>query len=218
MRKWLILGVMLIGMASVWPLGLVRRPAEERSGDVGHLESEAIGPGECLSQTFLATESYLESLGFVLRYEEGLPREGSILFELLDAEGNPLFRQQVGYGWIPNYSYFDIYVKKRLRAGALYEFRVGNVDVTENLPRAVYTDDDRMNASPSVEMAVNGERVQGAALGRYTWMEPMDWQNVLELWAFLGMAGFFLTEVSENIGARRTDAGKQGERKEVKRI
>ncbi|MCH5344204.1 MAG: hypothetical protein J1E64_09205 [Acetatifactor sp.] len=200
MKKWMILGIMFLCMISVWPLCLVRRTREERSGDTGHLLSDGIRQGECISQTFQATESYMESLGFVLTFEEEQMREGNIRFELWSAGGKLLCQQEIGYMWLPNYKYFDMHVDQRLKKNAIYEFRIVNVDVVENLPKVVYTNDTTVDAAPSVEMVLNRERVEGCALGKYTWKEPLDWQSILELWAFLGMAGFILMEIAQGFG------------------
>ncbi len=218
--KRMILLAVLAGMMCVWPLCLYRRDTEERSGDEGHMVTEGLEPGQCLSQTFQATESYIRGIDFALEYVDGLPREGTIRFELLDESGKLLHGEEMSYEWLPSHTYYGVPLEMRLKKNAVYEYRVVNVDVTENLPGVIYTHDAGMDAAPDRELAVGGVPVEGAALTKYTWKAPMDPLNTLELWGFMAAVGAVAAQLGDEVrmwlGRRNPGPGdSSGERKGI---
>lgn len=205
----IILLVMAGLMLFVWPFCGVRREEEQRSGDASHELTEEMKPGSRLTQTFRAAESVLKGLDFALAFQESLPREGSLFFRLSDEKGHLVHEERISYEQLENYTYFTVKVDKRLRKNAVYQYELLNEDIQSNLPRAIYTVEQQMHAAPNCGLTLDEVQVAGEALTRYHWMAPLNYKNVLSIWAFLGIAGFTLFEAAGN--GRKKQEGKQHE-------
>lgn len=183
-----ILTITLACMLAVWPVCAVLRDTENRSGDSSHLFLEPLETGESVTQSFRPAVSRTEALDFVISYEEEQPREGELVFEFLDEEGRVLQKVPLQYAWIPNYQYYSIYLGSRIKTSGVYQYRLTNVSVTENLPVPVYTADPEMFSGVGCGMEVDGQAVEGELLTRYHWKQGLTMRNVLALWALLALA------------------------------
>ncbi len=201
-----ILLVMAGCMLAVWPFCLVRRDAEQRSGDLNHAVTEELGKGSVMEQSFRAEESVLDGLDFVLTFDENKPRSGRLLFQLSNEDGKILLEQEIPYSQIPNYGYFTVPVNKWLHKNAVYRYSLKNVDIEDNLPKGVYTVTEEMHAAPNCGLSLNSAGLEGEALTRFHWKEPLNYKNVLSFWAFFGVVGFTLFEAAGSIkGTEKRD-------------
>lgn len=203
---WLI---MIFCLLPFWPLGLVREVEEERSGDSGHGVTEEMIPGTGMIQTFRAEHSQLKKLDFVLNYDESQGREGTILFELLDEKDGIVYQEEIPYSQIDQYTYHTVSLDIELKKHHIYKYCLTNLDITENIPRVVYTVEEQMHAAPNREMTFAGETVDGQSLTRYTWNRPLRYYNVMAVAGLIGCAGFTLTELAGQKG-KKNPSGEDG--------
>lgn len=187
--------ILTVMAACILPFfGIVREDTEQRSGDASHILTEALAPGASFSQSFRASYQTLKALDFVVDYDDGSPQNGTLLFELLDAEDHVLHRQEIPYSQIGGYVYHRIELDMRLKRHRLYTYRITNLDITENMPRAVCTTDPSMHALPNRLLTFDGTEMEAKALTRYLWDTPLRLHYVLAFSAFIGLAGFTLVE------------------------
>lgn len=207
-----VLIVTLTAMLAIWPFCVILRDTEKRSGDVSHECLEPLEVGESIVQSFQPAAKRIDSLDVVFYYEEGTPRKGEILFELLDEEGQILQQTSLQYEWIPGYRYFNIYVGKKLDTSKIYQYRITNVSVTENLPVLMYTKDPEMYSGVSCGLEVNGEPAEGELLTRYQWKQSLTVRNIIALWAVFALAASMAWELlnlwSQAVKKRVEGAGK----------
>lgn len=192
----IILAVCLLCLLPFWPLGLVREDVEQRSKDASHQIADPLAPGDSLTQSFRASHGTLKALDFVLECDDGQPKNGTLLFQLTDAGNHVLYSEELPYSQIGGYRYHRVDLNLSLKWQRLYTYRITNLDITENMPRPVYTSDPSMHAAPNRRMTLKGEEIQGAALTRYTWNAPLRLHYVLAIAGFIGTVGFTLTEAA----------------------
>lgn len=192
-----ILFLMVMCIIPFWPLGLVREEVQQLSGSESHAWTGAIEPGMTVTQAFQASHGRLLSLEIVLDYDVSQVLEGNLLFEILDAEDNILYQQKIPYDQIDNYAYYPIEMNLKLKRYHIYKYCVTNLDITENMPKAVYTVDEKMHAAPNRQMTFNGETVEGKAMTRYKWNATLRFHNLLAVAACIGVTGFTLIEIAE---------------------
>lgn len=201
-QKIVIAGLTVI-VATMWPLCIIRDDYSSRSGDGGHAFTEEMQQGMVFTQNFYAEKSYLEAVDYALEFDHTMPLEGKFLFELLDEKGKVLFSTEHPFNLTPDYSYCSIEVGKRLKRGGLYQYRLTNVDVVQNLPKVIYTEEESMHAAINCGMTFGGSSVAGEALSRYHWKVPFDWKKTVSYGSFLGMFAFVIYELEEIRVARK---------------
>jgi hypothetical protein len=197
--KILIILVTAACMLMVWPIRPFREVGSVRSGDEGHSVTEPLEEGESITQTFKAADDNIIQLEYVLTYDETMPREGELLFELLDKTGNVLYEEKVDYGQVPNYSYNGSVLNLKLKKGRMYSYRVTNLSVTVNQPCGVYTTDKTMYGIKKGSLNVAGENVEGELLTRITANKPLTAENTLAVWGCIGIVGFSVYELLNRI-------------------
>jgi hypothetical protein len=212
--KILIIMVMVASMLVVWPIRPFREVGSVRSGDEGHSIAEPLEEGESITQTFKAADNNIIQLEYVLTYDETMPREGELLFELLDKEGNVLYEETVDYGQVPNYSYNGSILNLKLKKGRMYSYRLTNLSVTDNKPCGVYTTDKTMYGIKKGSLNVAGENVEGELLTRITANKPLTAENTLAVWGCIGLVGFSAYELLDRIQEKNVKQ-KDAKRKDV---
>lgn len=201
-QKMVIAG-MIVLIAIMWPLCIVREDWSSRSGDSGHALTEELQPGMAFTQKFYAEKSYLTAIDYALEFDHTLPLEGKFLFELLDETGHVLFSTEHPFNLTPDYSYCSIEIGKWLKKGRVYEYRLTNVDVVQNLPKVIYTEDEAMHAEINCGMTFGGDAVVGEALSRYHWKVPLDWKKIVSYGSFMAIFAFVIYELEEVRIARK---------------
>jgi hypothetical protein len=212
--KILIIMVMVASMLAVWPIRPFREVGSVRSGDEGHSIAEPLEEGESITQTFKAADNNIIQLEYVFTYDETMPREGELLFELLDKEGNVLYEETVDYGQVPNYSYNGSILNLKLKKGRMYSYRLTNLSVTDNKPCGVYTTDKTMYGIKKGSLNVAGENVEGELLTRITANKPLTAENTLAVWGCIGLVGFSAYELLDRIQEKNVKQ-KDAKRKDV---
>ncbi len=192
-----ILVLMLMAMAGIWPLCLVRQNAENRSGDFNHSFTEEMQQGMVITQNFRAEESYLKTIDYVLEFDAERPLKGEFRFELLGQDGKVLYSENVPYNLTPKYTYCGVEVKQWLHKGEIYQFRLTNVNVPENFPKLVYSNTEEMHAQNNCGLEMNGQVISGEALTRYTWKVPFDLERILAVWAVTGVVAWSFYEFTK---------------------
>ena len=194
---------MLVLMAAIWPCCLVRREVANYSGNSGHQYTEEMQVGMSVTQRFRAEHFVLKSVEYVLKFDAALPLKGEFLFELLDEEGNVLCSHKKPYNITPEYTYCDIQLNRFVVKNRVYQFRLTNLSVEENLPCLVYSGEEDMHAVNNCGMKWNGQDVEGEALTRYTWEVPLKLHTVMVYWGILGITGCILYEIAGLLSRKR---------------
>ena len=205
----LIILIMIAAMIVIWPLCLFRKEVANRSGDSGHALTEEMQVGMTVIQRFRAEEMFLKSVEYVLDFDATLPLEGEFLFELLDEEGKVLHSQTKPFNLTPDYAYCDIQINKYVLKNKIYQFRLTNLNIKENVPRLVCSIEEDMHAENNCGMKWNGQDFDGEALTMYTWTAPLDFQKVLVLYGMIGITGCVLYEFAGILSERKNAKEKQ---------
>lgn len=69
--------------------------------------------------------------------------------------------------------------------GAVYEYRIVNQSISENLPQVVYTTTEKAHVLENQQLVVHGTIVNGQALNRYTWRKSWMWSACWKLTVLL---------------------------------
>lgn len=193
-------------MLWVWPIHPFKEVGSVRSGDEGHAFTEPLAVGEALTQSFRATDNNLIQLEFVMDYDAAKSRQGTLYFELLDAKGKVLFAQHLDYGQMPAYKYSGPVINVRLKKGKQYSYRITNLDITENMPRGVYTTQSAAYGLKKGVLYVGGQEVDGELLTRITANKPLPIYDTLAIWGAIGLVGFGGYEVLKAMTKRKEES------------
>lgn len=192
--KTATLVMILAAMLWVWPIHPFREVGSVRSGDEGHSRTAPLKVGESVTQYFTAEDDNIIQIEFVLSYDDTLPREGELLFELLDPKGDAVYETVLDYAGIADYSYGGPAVNVRVRRGKRYAYRLTNESILANEPCGVYTTEDRMRCLKKGRMEAGGAEIDGELLTRVTSNKPLTAANTAAIWGCIGMVGFSLYE------------------------
>lgn len=205
LRKVLfILTLLLVLFVWVHPF---REVGNVRSGDEGHLRTKALGIGESITQFFTADDNNIIQLEFVLDYDDTSGREGQMLFELVDFDGEVIFQEELDYAGMEDYSYCGPAVNVPVRKGRQYAYRLTNLSIRDNQPCGIYTTEKEMCCLKGGAVETDGKRIDGELLTRVTSNRPLTAANTLSLSGCIGMAGFGLCTVLERGAGRRQKNG-----------
>jgi len=94
-------------------------------------------------------------------------------------------------------TFFPAVIETRLKKGALYEYRIVNQSISENLPQVVYTTTEKAHVPENQQLVVHEATVDGQALNRYTWREKLDAVSVLEIDSFIAIVAAMIYAVLE---------------------
>ena len=194
LKKLLILFVAggVLGMFIVHPF---KEVDSVRTGNDAHQITRPIGVNESVVQYFRAADNNLIHLEFVVDFDERYPKEGQLHFELTDAKGTVLYEEMLDYGTMPDYKYNGPIINVRLKKGREYAYRITNVNVTENMPCAVYTTEPDMCGLKRGKIEFAGEIITGELLTQITANKPLKTDNTIAICGCIGMVGFLLYEV-----------------------
>lgn len=191
----IILFVMIVCMLAVYPGKIVKRDITMRSGDLYYELTPELQPGMSSDQYFVAKQSYVKDIDFAVDTQNAKVKEGTLRFELFDAEENLLYNEEVPYSDVINRTYYSINVEMKLKRNQIYHYRITNIDVTENIPSVVYSTEESMYSEPNCGLYYEGVQQAGEALTRYVWRGALKWNHLLGIWGFIAAVGFFLCEI-----------------------
>lgn len=89
--------------------------------------------------------------------------------------------------------------------GAVYEYRIVNQSISENLPQVVYTTTEKAHVLENQQLVVHGTIVNGQALNRYTWRKKLDVVSVLEIDSFIAILAAMIYAVLEQWKGKRNN-------------
>lgn len=138
------------------------------------------------SQTFVAQESKLENIIFILGWNvEQLPEDGFLQFELLDSEDQCILREEIGFSDVVRYGFTTAPVKKWIHKGQEYTFRLSVKEEYDDLFYGVYTMEQEHHAPGNINFCMGDLLIEGQSLSGYGYGYPLNIKNVVCLWGFL---------------------------------
>lgn len=204
--KRLLIALVLVGVLGVWILQPFKEVSSVNTGNEGHQITAPIGINESIVQHFKAVDNNLIELKFAVDFDERYPKEGELLFELIDANGNVLSVEKMDYAQVPDYKYIGAIINLPLDKGEMYAYRITNVDITENLPCAIYTTDPEMCRLKKGEVEFAGGSFAGELLTQITSNKPLETDETMMICGCIGMVGFLLYEVLVCLEKRKSRA------------
>ena len=194
LQKGLLL-LLVLGMLCVWPLCLIWQEEYTSPGEEDYVLSEELAQGMSFTQSFRAESDYLISLEFAMDFDAERPRDGMFGFEFLDEAGNVIYDGMIPYNQLADYTFFPIEVERKVRKGEVYQYRITNWDVVENLPRVIYTEQEALHNPNNCGFFMDDAQISGEGLSRYLWKKPHEPMTVLNIWACMGVVVFIFYEV-----------------------
>ena len=187
MIKWVERGVLLaaiLSMLFVWPYGGIREDKKDSSLSEDYGYTEPLQVGEYASQYFVAETDFLKTLEIAVNYNQ-------------EEERNGLLGLEIPYDAMESTTFFPAVIETRLKRGAVYEYRIVNQSISENLPQVVYTTTEKAHVPENQQLVVHEATVDGQALNRYTWREKLDAVSVLEINSFIAIVAAMIYAVLE---------------------
>ena len=199
MIKWVERGVLLaaiLSMLFVWPYGGIREDKNDSSLSEDYGYTEPLQEGEYASQYFVAETDFLETLEIAVNYNEEEARNGLLGLEIWK-EDQKIYEGVIPYDAIESATFFPAVIETWLKKGAVYEYRIVNQSISENLPQVVYTTTEKAHVLENQQLVVHGTIVNGQALNRYTWRKKLDVVSVLEIDSFIAILAAMIYAVLE---------------------
>lgn len=94
--------------------------------------------GEYASQYFVAETDFLKTLEIAVNYNQEEERNGLLGLEIWK-EDQKIYEGVIPYDAMESTTFFPAVIETRLKRGAVYEYRIVNQSISENLPQVVYT-------------------------------------------------------------------------------
>lgn len=190
-----ILAIMILLMLCVWPFCLVRKTAEVAScltaPEYGNTE-QYICHDVPYVQSFTAQTAKLEYIEFKLYSEQdfqSLP--GELHFQLTDEADRLIMEKDIAFSEFTRY-FWHVDVNEWLQKGKVYKFVVSVDEEYNNLFKGIYTVKAEEDAPGSISLRMGAEPVVGQGLARYGYGYPLNYKNVICLWACIAALGFGL--------------------------
>lgn len=193
--KRLLVGMVFVGVLGICILHPFKEVSTVSTGNEEHQITGPIGIGENIVQHFRAADDNLIELKFAVDFDERYPKEGKLLFELMDAKGNVLSVEEMDYAQMPDYKYIGAIINLPLDKGKMYAYRLTNVNITENLPCGIYTTDSEMCSLKKGKVEFAGETFEGELITQITSNKPLEADETMMICGCIGMVGFLLYEV-----------------------
>ena len=199
MIKWVERGVLLaaiLSMLFVWPYGGIREDKKDSSLSEDYGYTEPLQVGEYASQYFVAETDFLKTLEIAVNYNQEEERNGLLGLEIWK-EDQKIYEGVIPYDAMESTTFFPAAIETRLKRGAVYEYRIVNQSISENLPQVVYTTTEKAHVPENQQLVVHEATVDGQALNRYTWREKLDAVSVLEIDSFIAIEAAMIYAVME---------------------
>lgn len=200
----LILGAILF----VGVIHPVREVDTWTSGDVDYGETACLQKGQSVTQYFKAFDNNLIMLEFALSFDEYIPREGNFLFEFVDPDEEVLYSEVYDYAEFPHYTYTGPIMNLPLKKGSRYGYRITNLNIEDNLPRAIYIAEEKEVTLPRARYVLEGVETEGELITRITSNMPVSAENTLALCGCIGLMGFLLYGVLTLVEGKLIHSGR----------
>ena len=191
-----ILLAMILSMLFVWPYGGIREDKKDSSLSEDYGYTEPLQVGEYASQYFIAETDFLKTLEIAVNYNEEEARNGLLGLEIWK-EDQKIYEGVIPYDAMESATLFPAVIETWLKKGAVYEYRIVNQSISENLPQVVYTTTEKAHVLENQQLVVHGTIVNGQALNCYTWRKKLDVVSVLEIDSFIAILAAMIYAVLE---------------------
>lgn len=179
--------------ACVFPINLIRRDTNvdpDLSGNYGVTER-----GQSMTQVFQAQTAYLSAIAFDIAFPDGKPEEGNLIFTLRQKEGEVLMEQSIALANVNDGGFSSVSVEKWISRGDIYAYSIDVESGSTIKFQAIYTINDAEATSGNLELMFNGESVPKQSVTRYVYGFPLNYKNVICLWAFIWAVSLILLEL-----------------------
>ena len=167
MIKWVERGVLLaaiLSMLFVWPYGGIREDKKDSSLSEDYGYTEPLKVGEYASQYFVAETDFLKTLEIAVNYNQEEERNGLLGLEIWK-EDQKIYEGVIPYDAMEPVTFFPAVIETRLKKGALYEYRIVNQSISENLPQVVYTTTEKAHVPENQPVHLEREAGCGQRIG-----------------------------------------------------
>ena len=154
MIKWVERGVLLaaiLSMLFVWPYGGIREDKKDSSLSEDYGYTEPLQVGEYASQYFVAETDFLKTLEIAVNYNQEEERNGLLGLEIWK-EDQKIYEGVIPYDAMESTTFFPAVIETRLKRGAVYEYRIVNQSISENLPQVVYTTTEKAHVPENQQL------------------------------------------------------------------
>ena len=150
--------------------------------------------GSELKQTFVAQTGYLSEIAFDIAFPGEKPDTGSLIFRIQEEGEHPkvLMETQLALETVNHSAFTSVSVDKWLKKGKLYSYTIIPQEGTEAAFQAVYTVRPEDASAGNQTLYFDGKTIAGQAVTKYVYGFPLNWRNVICLWAFIAMIGLIL--------------------------
>ena len=195
--KLFIVIIMAILGICVFPLCLVRKNADICSNLNGAVYENTNYTGNELKQTFVAQTEYLSEIAFDIAFPDVKPDTGSLIFCIKEEGEHPkvLMETQLSLETVNSLAFTSVSVDKWLKKGKLYSYTIIPHEGTDAAFQAVYTVREEDASAGNQTLYFDGKIIDGQAVTKYVYGFPLNWRNVICLWAFIAMIGLMLINV-----------------------
>ncbi len=179
-------------MLCIWPFCLVRKEAAFHGNTGGTIEetTQNITHATPYSQTFIAQESKLENIIFILGWNvDQLPAEGCLQFELFDSENKSILSRTVDFEDVVRYGFTTVPVDKWIHKGEEYTFRVSVNEEYDNLFCGIYTTAPEDHTPGNINFCMGDVLIEGQSVSGCGYGYPLNIKNIVCLWGFLLAVG-----------------------------
>lgn len=187
---------MVVLCLCVYPFCLVRRDTDV-DPSIGIEYAVTQEAGNKLVQTFVAQEAYLSELVFDINFPEGIPEQGTLLVRIYEADEQDkvIFEKTLTMQEVGDSRFTYVTVKKWLKKNELYAYALSYTGEKSAVFQAVYTENAKDSTPGNQHLFLEEQLVEGQAVTRYVYGYPLNFKNVLCIWAFLIACGLILLEL-----------------------
>lgn len=192
-KKLFIVIIMAILGICVFPLCLVRKDTDIYPA-LNIVYENTDDAGSELKQTFVAQTGYLSEIAFDIAFPGEKPDTGSLIFRIQEEGEHPkvLMETQLALETVNHSAFTSVSVDKWLKKGKLYSYTIIPQEGTEAAFQAVYTVRPEDASAGNQTLYFDGKTIAGQAVTKYVYGFPLNWRNVICLWAFIAMIGLIL--------------------------
>lgn len=179
--------VTMLAMLCVWPLKLVRKDVCEQTGAVEYLSSEVTSGDLTIEQDFTAQQSVLKGVAFAIGFSG---ESCEVQFQLKDSKGGILEEQMLVIPQSDSGRYYDVSFYQWIKKGEVYTLCIKALNAQNAY--ILYSSNENIaeTARGNIELRAGGAYYDGQAVLKYTYAAPLNYKNVICIWAFILMLAF----------------------------
>ncbi len=188
---FIVLILTILCMLCVWPFCLVRRDIEYTSGDTqAYAYTKPLFPGDTAVQYFQPQETFLKELCFVPVLGEQQSDDTTVTFRFYDSSQKMLAEKAYTMSRLQEDTFCIVPFHKWMKKDAEYCYTVSVNGTKQDGITLPYTPDETNFAPGNTRFMVNDSVIPGQNYTKYVYKEPLNYKNVICMWAFILMIGF----------------------------